>query len=241
MISTKHKFVFLRIPKSAGKSIDEALKPYYIRNLPTDLKTKDFEERDIKFFSAHFSYRDLLYSMDKIEAMRNLDIENFFKFAFVRNPWGRMASYFIAKQRKGSRCLEDRQKLGYLHRHAHEITKQFSRWLKKEGRGKEKYDYTESASAYPMLHVQQIQYITEDMTAEGRVAVDFVGRLESLKKDIGSLERLLGIKINLPSRKLGKTRRKHYSFYYDKEGIEIISDLFAKDIEYFGYQYEDRT
>ena len=208
MISTDHKFVFLRLPKSAGKSIDTALKRYYMP-LPSVFRTKDKKEREEKTFSRHLSYRDCLHHIG------SLDISTFFKFALVRNPWCRIASYYFSKQEAQELNIPDPPP--------------------------EKAAAILDAGKYPILHCQQIQYLTEDMSTEGRIAVDFVGRFESLRKDLDHIEQQIGIKINLPKRKLGKAKgKKHYSLYYNEESIEMIRDLFAKDIEYFGYEFEDR-
>ena len=231
MISTDHKFVFLRIPKSAGKSIDTALKPYYMQ-LPAVFRTTDKNEREEKSFSQHFSYRDCLYHIGPLE------ISAFFKFAFVRNPWDRIASYYFSKQNLASR---------FINKRIPSMKKKFSSWIKEVSQQDKSWymkkpKTTCDAGRYPILHCQQIQYLTEDMSTEGRIAVDFVGRFESLRKDLGHIEEQIGIKINLPKRKLGKSRgKKHYSLYYNEESIEMIRDLFARDIEYFGYEFEDRT
>ena len=72
------------------------------------------------------------------------------------------------------------------------------------------------------------------MEATGKVAVDFIGRFESLAKDIKKLSLQLGVNINLPNKKLGKDHHLHYSHYYTPKSRQIISNLFGGDIEYFG-------
>ena len=236
MISSKHKFIFIRIPKSAGKSIDTSLKEYYVRLTP-DMKTRD-KAMGRQHFSIHLSRKDLFdfLSKDKKRSLgiKHEKIEDYFKFCFVRNPWCRALSYYNSKAT-------------YLYGNTvykpNRLKKWFNQWIV------DKYEDNPHATpnpkrvlgGYPFLRTQQLQYITEDMEATGKVAVDFIGRFESLAKDINKLSLQLGVKIKLPNRKLGKDHHLHYSHYYTPKSRQIISNLFGADIEYFGYEYEDRT
>lgn len=71
MISTTHNFIFIHIPRTAGKAICYAL-----------------GNRD-KIPGRHFFARRIKQELGKA------DWDSYFKFAFVRNPWDRTVSLYF--------------------------------------------------------------------------------------------------------------------------------------------------
>ena len=67
IISLKHKFVFVRITKTASTTIKRMLEKYH-------------------------SYKSLNLRHMKIQDIRIANSDNYFKFAFTRNPWDRFVS-----------------------------------------------------------------------------------------------------------------------------------------------------
>ena len=66
----------------------------------------------------------------------------------------------------------------------------------------------------------------------------FFIRFENLQEDFDTF----CDKVNIPRQVLphkNKSDRKHYTEYYDTESRELVEELFAKDLEYFGYKFGD--
>lgn len=66
--------------------------------------------------------------------------------------------------------------------------------------------------------------------------IDFFLRFENLDQDFNKLCDELGIKrTKIPHSNISD--HKHYSYYYDKKLVELVSNRFSSEIKYFGYNY----
>ena len=94
MISFKHKFIFIHIPKSAGTSIENALHFYsddVIQNgliKPGRVIIEMARKKRVKLDN----YRHLSY--DKYKQILGDDINNFFIFSVLRTPYDRIPSLY---------------------------------------------------------------------------------------------------------------------------------------------------
>jgi hypothetical protein len=137
----------------------------------------------------------------------------YFKFTFVRNPWDSRVSLYKYLANGGH---------GSLTRYANRLT--FKDWVKRYS-DRVKVNTTHTGRT-------QLSYIKpiEDM--------DFVGKLENLQEDFNIICDKIGIPSQeLPHHNKSKPKHKHYTEYYDDETRQIVAEKYAKDIEYFGYEF----
>jgi chondroitin 4-sulfotransferase 11 len=219
MINHKDKFIFVKLSKSASSTITNIFKDFYLDCY--------FEK------TGHHHILDLL----------NKDNQSYFKFTTVRNPYDRLVSrYFYAKS------------MPWIHNEGERISKyQFANLSFKEfvlggaDRTPMKTDWLnvdidENVNSRPHLKKlldrvgffdNQIEWI---QSGDGKVLVDSVIKVENIQEDFNGV----CDKIGIPHQKLSRTNKskhKHYTEYYDDETKQIVAKKYAKDIEYFNYEF----
>ena len=146
--------------------------------------------------------------------------ESYFKFTFIRNPWDKMVSQYFYIQRK-----RKENKLKGFNLTFREFILRFKSCTESE--------YIKGRGIPVLFNPIQLPWILDD---DGNCMVDFIGKFENLQEDFDTI----CDKIGIPRQKLpheNKSEHKHYTEYYDDETRQIVAEKFAKDIEYFGYEF----
>lgn len=155
-------------------------------------------------------YKDLLEKYYAIfDQYSASDIKNMFKFTIIRNPFERTVSAFHYLQRYG--FVEFSKNIEF---------KQFVKTIFKEKGVEINFHFHE---------------MIDRLVLDGELLVDFVARLENIEEDW----RFIASKINVVDKLQKKNVTKHedYRVYYDDESIEIVSNIYSRDIEYFKYNF----
>ena len=139
---------------------------------------------------------------------------DYFSFAFTRNPWDRFVSSFFYLEQGGM--------------------------FKNDQKNYEKYinglSFTEFILKYQNDTIGIAHFREQHLYLDGNLS--FIGKVENYQEDFNTVCDKIGIaRQQLPQK--NKSKHKHYTEYYNNETREIIAEKYAKDIEYFGYKFED--
>jgi hypothetical protein len=144
--------------------------------------------------------------------------ERRFTFAFVRNPWDKVVSHYSWRHTRDETGVRSQQV-------------PFRDWVR--------LTYGEQDPAYyntPLMFMPQIDWVADET---GTLLVKFIGRFESLEKDFLTVCKQIGVSAVLPH--LKQSDRTSYHDYYDPETRDIVGRWFARDIERFGYRFEETS
>ena len=141
------------------------------------------------------------------------EFDNYFKFTFVRNPWSRVVSFYH---------YQIERKWDY---YPFDETIPFDEFVR---------DWMVTMPEQTSLNTHSCyDWISDE---NDKLMIDFVGTVENMQNDFNTI----CDKIGIPRQELphyNKTKHKHYTEYYDDETKQIVAEKYAKDIEYFGYEF----
>lgn len=137
--------------------------------------------------------------------------KNYFKFAFVRNPWDRVVSCYMNKVvPNGPKYYQECLGKGFDY---------FVDFISKKDLTTADAHIRLQTSLIPIQHV------------------NFIGRLETFADDLQYIAKVIGLQLQEIPRK-NRTAHDHYSKYYTEKTKKIIAEKYKKDIEAFGYEFE---
>lgn len=227
IISHKHKFIFIHIPKCAGTSVTHSL----VHNLYLESPNKNewrfngvnkelaqiFKEHPEEGNCDQLNQHEKFYSVKQFFIENELDINEYFKFSFVRNPWSRIVSTFAY----GKKMAEESDPWTDWANHLKDLD--FLNFTKEYG---------------PEIQLEWVseQKISKNDLGEPDIGLDFIGKNETLQEDFNYICDKIGVHRQKIAH-VNKNPHKHYTEHYNNETRDIISKKYAKDIEFFGYKF----
>lgn len=187
LVCDSHNFIFIHIQRTGGTSIREMC-----HNLPINTYEKES-------FHTH------------INNLEDFDILNNYKtFAFVRNPWDRVLSWYklLMNNSIQNKTID-----------FEDYVLNFEEFNRSKN---EQFDFL----------LNQYDYIYKD----GEKVVDYIGRFENYSNDLKDIFSKFDINIeSIP--KVNGTQHKKYRDYYNDKTASYIEEKSYKDIKHFGYKF----
>ncbi len=194
VISGKLNCVFVHVQKTGGSSIETAL------------RAADPGASRIEKGGRHRTAREVRDGMPAAAWERS------FRFAFVRNPWDRLVSWYAM-------CVQATAPNAFA-RYVIDNVKSFDQFVE------------EPTGMLERTTRPQCDYLDD---ADGTRLVEFVGRYEALAQDFATVAARLGIAAALPHD--NPSRHHPYRDYFNDRTRRLVEQRFAADIEAFGYRF----
>ncbi len=250
MISHHHKCVFVHIPKNAGQSIENVflnlLNLTWKNRAPLLLRFNENPELGPERL-AHLKS----YEYTKFKYMTDEQYETYFSFAFVRNPWDRVVSYY--------KYLGYANKCDFNSFVSNELKRDL--WNNRHWFVGPQSDYLYLDGVLNVDFVGRFENLQEDFNKVcselGLEAMEVPHinkshnnastKLTKTSRVISSICNFLNepslIKIKQKAMLLIQQKKqfptyKNYWEYYNEESKKIVSELYKNDIENFNYTFE---
>jgi len=218
VISHRLKYIFFHVPKTAGTSVKNILlSPQFKADVvgkwdgmdKSKLKNNPLIDWNLK------QHSNIAQAKEYFEKHTNYNYDEYFKFAFIRNPWDRQVSKYEFYMQKI-----------YYQKNASPVNAELAKRFKNL-----------PAKQFLMsIFDKQNRFICEGDS----VAVDFVGKFETLYDDMKQIINTIlpGLPDScwsLPHE--NSTKHKDYKEYYDEESKNKIAEACNKDIQLGNYQF----
>ena len=207
IISHTKRFIFFAVPKTGTHAIRRALRPH--------LGERDLEQVGL-FENKAFPWPEIAaikhghITAQQIRPVLGAEtFDSYFKFAIVRNPFDRFISYcaFVART-NGLFAANPRS---------------FMRAILTQARP---FDH--------ILFRPQSDFVAD---ANGRLMVDFIGRVEHLQADYDRICDRIGVP-SIELERVNESSHRDYREYFDEEIVAMVSKLYRADLELFDYAFD---
>lgn len=206
IVSHRHRFVFAAIPKTGTHSVRQALRMH--------MGPEDIEQVGL-FVDRKFPHPELAkighghLSLAQVRPWLGEEtFGDYFKFAFVRNPYDRFVSY----------CAFVTRDTDAFQRMPREVMREIACEIR------------------PLEHVLFRPQCAFVQDADGTTLADEIGRVEDMQAAYARMCGRIGIPADTLGRVNG-TKRGSYRQYYDDALAEAVTALYRRDLELFGYSF----
>lgn len=225
IVSDEREFVYFVVQKAACTSIKSALLPLFEGGTGgNDARGDETPRNDVhKFFDGSG------YQIKKRQLLDGLDdkYQDYFKFAFVRNPWDRLVSCYLDKLTEGRPGMNSPPGLAA-----------------KVYPGMPFAEFVEVVHETPdkeaNIHFRSQSSVICRWGGDRPIMADFIGRFENLEEDFGAVVEKIGDSRvqKIPHLMKAKSRKsRSYGEFYDERLKNLVYERYEEDVEKLGYSF----
>jgi hypothetical protein len=246
IIADSKKLMFVHIYKTGGTSITRLMMPHISEDFRSKYpRTIGADWQSTWHFDAiqHSKLADALPLIEK----SNLDLNEYTKFVFVRNPYSWILSiwnnFYQSPQGNLENNLQNSVKFmlrGILNK---KLNSQYFYEMYPDGSFKSFVLFIKAVVQKNPPIIEKIWGATDQYSFienDCGVSFDFIGRFENLQEDVNKIYNMTNAEataeLSHEIRAGNREERQDYLKYYDEESIAIVNELFQRDFEAFGYQ-----
>ena len=137
----------------------------------------------------------------------------YFRFAFVRNPWERLVSWYCM-------CMQI------------QAPNPFAKYVRERAPTFTDFVTRATTGIGERTTYNQLDFLVGD---NGETLVEFVGRYENLAADYATVKKRLALATDLPH--TNRSSHTSYRDYYTGETSAIVGHRYSRDIAHFGYRF----
>lgn len=227
-ISHTKRFIYFPIQKAACSSLKLALSPYFGISLEKNSTVKKNIFDDLDHFEKIHAQPFPFVSRKQISEGL---FDEYYKFAFVRNPWDRVFSFYKNKILKTD--LTNKYFLNGIPRF---LVRDYGKNLFKYGMEFERF--TDIIAEIPDKHAEQHFRSQHKFITYNKICLaDFIGKIENIKKDYQYICEQTGIVAKLEKINSTSSSTSGYKNFYNKKMIDKIGKRYEKDILQFQYEF----
>ena len=204
IVSHRHRFIFFAVPRTGTHAVRDALRHC--------LGDEDWQQQSLTEqvrlpvpALAHVGHGHLTLRQVRANLPETLG-RDYFKFAFVRNPYDRFVSVCAMLNRRNPDYRE--RETAFMKRAI-----QVGRFQQRA-----------------LVRPQRDMLVDE----AGELGMDFIGRYESLQQSFAEACRRIGIPEQRLAQS-NATDHRDYATYYDDELLRLVTDFYRPDFNSFDY------
>lgn len=206
----KNGFWFVDIPRTSSSSLKVQFGQKFGRTYAK--KNLREEKNHIKgIFDDHLTSKQMIKLLGR-------DLwDKIFTFSIVRNPWDRAVSFYQYRINR-NKVIKSGHSLMSFKEHILMLKKYY-----------DEYRSYNSRLTYPCY-----EFISDN----NNIIVNKVIRFENREEELKEISNKIGFDVLATVHYEKILGKNNYNEYYDSETREIIKEIYAKDIEVFGYSFE---